>query len=290
MFAHGVYFIVIGLFKKAVISDYISLNFVDRIFDNPTLYSGVENLLGIYGYALQIYCDFSGYSDMAIGIALLLGFHFPLNFNAPYNSSSITDFWRRWHISLSTWIRDYIYISLGGNRRGKVRQYFNLFVTMLLGGLWHGASLNFVAWGGMHGLALVAHKFFRTDVLHRDRHYRSHGWRRFVAVVLTFHFVCFTWIFFRSSTFAVGWSMLCRVFTAFHPELFVQILAGYKYVFALMLFGYVSHYLPDRWQEDIIGALKRCNVVVYALLIVAVIYIVIQIKSSTIQPFIYFQF
>ena len=290
MFARGVYFIVIGLFKKAVISDYISLNFVDRIFDNPTLYSGVENLLGIYGYALQIYCDFSGYSDMAIGIALLLGFHFPLNFNAPYNSSSITDFWRRWHISLSTWIRDYIYISLGGNRRGKVRQYFNLFVTMLLGGLWHGASLNFVAWGGMHGFALVAHKFFRTDVLHRDRHYRSHGWRRFVAVVLTFHFVCFTWIFFRSSTFAVGWSMLCRVFTAFHPELFVQILAGYKYVFALMLFGYVSHYLPDRWQEDIIGALKRCNVVVYALLIVAVIYIVIQIKSSTIQPFIYFQF
>ena len=122
MFAQGVYFILIGLFKKAVISDYISLNFVGRIFDNPTLYSGFENLLGVYGYAMQIYCDFSGYSDMAIGIALLLGFHFPMNFNAPYKSDSITDFWRRWHISLSTWIRDYIYISLGGNRKGKIRQ------------------------------------------------------------------------------------------------------------------------------------------------------------------------
>src|SRR3712207_5829822 len=127
---------------------------VDRIFDNPTLYSGFENLLGMYGYALQIYCDFSGYSDMAIGIALLLGFKFPMNFNAPYRSHSITDFWRRWHISLSTWIRDYIYISLGGNRKGKVRQYVNLMITMLLGGLWHGASLNFIVWGGMHGLAL----------------------------------------------------------------------------------------------------------------------------------------
>ena len=155
MFARGCYFIAIGLFKKAVISDYISLNFVDRIFDNPSLYSGVENLLGVYGYTLQIYCDFSGYSDMAIGIALLLGFRFPLNFNAPYRSESITDFWRRWHISLSSWIRDYIYISLGGNRRGKVRQYVNLIITMLLGGLWHGASLNFIAWGGMHGVALA---------------------------------------------------------------------------------------------------------------------------------------
>ncbi|MCR4810733.1 MAG: MBOAT family protein, partial [Prevotella sp.] len=175
MFARGVFFIAIGLFKKAVISDYISLNFVDRIFDNPSLYTGVENLLGAYGYAMQIYCDFSGYSDMAIGIALLLGFRFPLNFNAPYTSQSITDFWRRWHISLSSWIRDYIYISLGGNRKGKVRQYINLIITMLLGGLWHGASLNFVAWGGMHGVALAIHKWVRENIFHHDKRYQSHG-------------------------------------------------------------------------------------------------------------------
>lgn len=290
MFARGVYFIIIGLFKKAVISDYISLNFVDRIFDNPMLYSGLENLVGIYGYALQIYCDFSGYSDMAIGIALLLGFHFPQNFNAPYRSISITDFWRRWHISLSTWIRDYIYISLGGNRKGKVRQYINLIITMLLGGLWHGASLNFVAWGGMHGLALAVHKFFSQHIMHHDRNYVSRGIKKVLAVVLTFHFVCFTWIFFRQNTFAAGWTMIRQIFMNFHPELLLQFVNGYKYVLAFMVFGFVTHFLPDRWQEAIIGALKRSNVVVYAVLITAVIYIVIQVKSSTIQPFIYFQF
>ena len=119
MFGMGVYLIIIGLFKKAVISDYISINFVERVFDQPEMFSGLEVLLGIYGYALQIYCDFSGYSDMAIGIALLLGFRFPMNFNAPYSSVSVTDFWRRWHISLSTWLKQYLYISLGGNRKGK---------------------------------------------------------------------------------------------------------------------------------------------------------------------------
>ena len=276
MFARGVYFILIGLFKKAVISDYISLNFVDRIFDNPTLYSGLENLLGVYGYALQIYCDFSGYSDMAIGIALLLGFHFPINFNAPYRSVSITDFWRRWHISLSTWIRDYIYI--------------NLVITMLLGGLWHGASLNFVAWGGAHGLALAVHKFFSQEVLHHGRGFQPHGLRKWIAIVLTFHFVCFTWIFFRQKTFMAGWMMLRQIFFNFHAELWQQVCAGYQYVLAFMAFGYLTHFLPDTWQEWFISLLRRCNVVVYALLLTAAIYMVIQVKSSTIQPFIYFQF
>ena len=157
MFGRGIFLIVSGLFKKAIISDYISINFVERIFDNPTLYSGVENLMGVYGYALQIYCDFSGYSDMAIGIALLLGFHFNLNFNSPYKSASITEFWRRWHISLSSWLKDYLYISLGGNRKGKFRQYLNLIITMFLGGLWHGASWNFVLWGTFHVVALALH-------------------------------------------------------------------------------------------------------------------------------------
>ena len=290
MFARGVYFIIIGLFKKAVISDYISLNFVDRIFDNPTLYSGMENLLGIYGYALQIYCDFSGYSDMAIGIALLLGFRFPLNFNAPYRATSITDFWRRWHISLSTWIRDYIYISLGGNRKGKLRQYINLILTMLLGGLWHGASLNFIVWGGMHGVALAAHKLFSQEILHHARSYCPRGIRKWAAILLTFHFVCFTWIFFRQTSFSAGQTMLLRVFSDFHAELWLQIASGYKYVLAFMAFGFLTHFLPDAWQERIIATLRRCNVVVCALLLTAVIYIVIQIKSSTIQPFIYFQF
>jgi D-alanyl-lipoteichoic acid acyltransferase DltB (MBOAT superfamily) len=290
MFARGVYFIMIGLLKKAVVSDYISLNFVDRIFDNPSLYSGLENLLGVYGYALQIYCDFSGYSDMAIGIALLLGFHFPINFNAPYRSVSITDFWRRWHISLSTWIRDYIYISLGGNRKGKVRQYINLIITMLLGGLWHGASLNFVAWGGMHGLALAAHKFFSTEILHHDRHYLPTGWRKWISIIITFHFVCLTWIFFRNSTFAGSWLMIHRIFADFHPELLMQVVTGYKWVLLMMAVAYLSHFLPDKWQQGLIALLGRGNYVIDALLLTFVIYIVIQVKSSSIQPFIYFQF
>lgn len=290
MFARGVYLITIGLFKKAVISDYISLNFVDRIFDNPSLYSGVENLLGVYGYTLQIYCDFSGYSDMAIGIALLLGFRFPINFNAPYRSLSITEFWRRWHISLSTWIRDYIYISLGGNRRGNLRTYINLIITMLLGGLWHGASMNFIAWGGMHGVALAIHKWMRTNIFHHDRHYKSHGLKKFGAMLLTFHFVTLCWIFFRNHTFADSATMLYRIFTDFHPELFTQVVTGYCYVFGLIGFGYLSHFLPDSWQDFFIDVLRRGGVILCALTLVAVIYIVIQVKSSTIQPFIYFQF
>ena len=149
-----------GLFKKAVISDYISINFVDRVFESPALYSGFENLMAAYGYAIQIYCDFSGYSDMAIGLALLMGFRLPINFNRPYQATSFSGFWRRWHISLSTWLRDYLYISLGGNRKGNIRTYVNLMVTMLLGGLWHGASWMFVIWGGLHGVALAVERGF----------------------------------------------------------------------------------------------------------------------------------
>ena len=139
--------IIGGLFKKMVISDYISSNFVDRVFEAPLKYSGFENLLGAYGYAIQIYCDFSAYSDIAIGLALLMGFKLPQNFNQPYLSTSITDFWRRWHMSLSNWLKDYLYVPLGGNRKGKIRTYINLFITMLLGGLWHGANIKFVIWG-----------------------------------------------------------------------------------------------------------------------------------------------
>ncbi len=290
MFGMGVYLIIIGLFKKAVISDYISINFVERVFDQPDMFSGLEVLLGIYGYALQIYCDFSGYSDMAIGIALLLGFRFPMNFNAPYKSVSVTDFWRRWHISLSTWLRQYLYISLGGNRKGKLRMYLNLFMTMLLGGLWHGASWNFILWGALHGVALGCHKFFSQEILHHDRHYYSAGWRRIVAIIITFHFVCFCWIFFRCSDMETAVTMLNQVATNFHPELLWQVISGYPWVFGLMAFGIISHYLPDSWQQHIVARLSMTNIFVCAVLITAVIYIVIQVKSSDIQPFIYFQF
>lgn len=289
MFGQGVFFILSGLFKKAVISDYISVNFVERIFENPSLYSGIENLFGVYGYALQIYCDFSGYSDMAIGLALLLGFRFPINFNSPYKSDSVTDFWHRWHISLSTWLRDYLYISLGGNRKGKFRTYLNLILTMLLGGLWHGASWNFIVWGGLHGVALALHKFFRS-LVGREKNYRSSGIKRIFAVVITFHFVCFCWIFFRNTTFEGSVSMIKQIFTSFHPELFVQLITGYWKVFLLMGLGFALHWCPDSWQNRCSDMVVRMPLPVQAILIIAVIFIVIQVKSSDIQPFIYFQF
>lgn len=289
MFGRGIFLIVSGLFKKAVISDYISVNFVERIFDNPTLYSGIENLMGVYGYALQIYCDFSGYSDMAIGIALLLGFHFNINFDSPYKSASVTEFWRRWHISLSSWLRDYLYISLGGNRKGKVRQYVNLIITMFLGGLWHGASWNFVLWGVLHGVALAVHKFWMS-LTGRKKGEQSHGIRRFFGVVVTFHFVCFCWIFFRNADFATSVDMLRQIFTVFRPQLLPQLLAGYWEVFALMGLGYVLHFLPDSWERACTKTVIRLPLLGKAVLMIALIYLVIQMKSSDIQPFIYFQF
>ena len=289
MFGRGVFLIFCGLFKKAVISDYISINFVERVFDNPALYSGVENLLGVYGYALQIYCDFSGYSDMAIGLALLLGFHFNENFRSPYKSASVTEFWRRWHISLSTWLRDYLYISLGGNRKGKLRQYLNLIITMFLGGLWHGASWNFVLWGMLHGVALAVHKFW-MQLTGRPKGWQSGGIRRVLGVLVTFHFVCFCWIFFRHADFSGAMAMLRQIFTDFHPELFPQWLAGYGKVCLLMVLGFVLHFLPDRWEQAALQKTTALPLVGKAVLLVILIYVVIQMKSADIQPFIYFQF
>jgi len=284
-FGKAVFLICIGLFKKAVISDYISINFVDRIFDNPGLYTGLENLLGVYGYALQIYCDFSGYTDMAIGIALLLGYKLPANFDSPYQSASITEFWRRWHISLSSWLRDYLYISLGGNRKGKIRTYINLMITMLLGGLWHGAALRFVIWGALHGLGLAIEKFINSIIS-----IPKNKLTRILGVIITFHFVCFSWIFFRADNMTVVKSVLTQITTAFHAGIFADFVKGYPYILMLMVLGYILHFIPssiEKYTEQLVIKSPFILKVTYLLVIV---FIVIQIKSSEIQPFIYFQF
>ncbi len=290
MFGRAIFLIVGGLFKKAVISDYISINFVDRIFDNPLLYSGFENLMGVYGYAIQIYCDFSGYSDMAIGIALLLGFHFNINFNSPYKSASITEFWRRWHISLSTWLRDYLYISLGGNRKGKLRQYINLIITMFIGGLWHGASWNFIAWGTLHGIALAIHKVWMGITKQKKGGNKLHGWRRCIAIIITFHFVCFCWIFFRGNNFTTALNLLTQIFTSFHGELLPQLFEGYWKVFSLISLGFVMHFMPDRYENRLCNCVIQMPFVAKVIMVVLFIYVVIQMKGSDVQPFIYFQF
>ena len=291
MFGTGVFLILTGLFKKAIISDYISLNFVDRVFDEPLLYTGFECLAGIYGYALQIYCDFSGYSDMAIGIALLLGFRFPKNFDAPYKSATITEFWRRWHISLSSWLRDYLYISLGGNRKGRVRTYINLLLTMLLGGLWHGAAIRFVLWGALHGVALALHKMWLALVPGaKISGAQMHPLSRIAGIFLTFNLVCFGWLMFRAESMQCVELMLHQICTNFNPAVIPQALAGYAGVFALIGTGYLLHMLPGRVDQMARSVVMRSPLVVQVLMAAVLIWCVMQIKSSDIQPFIYFQF
>ena len=291
MFGTAIFLILTGLFKKAIISDYISLNFVDRIFDEPLLYSGFECLMGIYGYALQIYCDFSGYSDMAIGLALLMGFKFPKNFDAPYQSASITEFWRRWHISLSSWLRDYLYISLGGNRKGRLRTYLNLFITMLLGGLWHGAALRFVLWGALHGVALAVHKLWLqvvpgAKILGRDMSL----WRRLLGVVITFHIVCLGWLLFRAESMQSVELILHQIFYSFNSQLIGQVLSGYLFVAVLMGVGYLLHLMPGSVDSLACRVVVKSPMWLQVIMFAVVAWCVMQIKSSDVQPFIYFQF
>lgn len=290
MFAEGLFLIMCGLFKKTVISDYISINFVDRVFDAPALYTGLENLLGIYGYTLQIYCDFSGYSDIAIGIALLLGFRFPDNFDSPYKSGSITEFWRRWHISLSSWLRDYLYISLGGNRVPKWRNYFNLFITMVIGGLWHGASWLFILWGAWHGLMLVLDKLYRRIFPPREHSAWVSRLLHAGKVLFTFHIVAIGWVFFRADSLTVAGEMATQIFTQFHPEVLMQFINGYPYVTLAIATGYLLHYTPHGQALAMQRLLEQTPLVAKAVIFSLFIYLVLQVSSSEVVPFIYMQF
>lgn len=200
---------LLGLFRKIVVADRLAL-FVDTVFESPQDFSSATTWLAVLAYAIQIYCDFSGYSDMAIGAAKCLGYDIPINFNLPYISRSITEFWRRWHISLSTWLREYIYIPLGGNRKGKPRQYLNLWLVMLLGGLWHGASWNFVLWGALHGTALAVHKFYSDYI--RPKITLPAPLYNVITWAVTLLFVCTTWVFFRSADFSEALVILQKMY------------------------------------------------------------------------------
>lgn len=284
-FGRAVYLIAVGLFKKAVISDFISTNFVDRVFDDPSLYTGTENLIAVYAYALQIYCDFSGYSDMAIGIAQLLGYTLKPNFNSPYKSSSITEFWRRWHMSLSFWLRDYLYISLGGNRKGKAMQYVNQMITMLIGGLWHGAAWQFILWGALHGAALGVDKAVRSVITIPQNRFM-----KVLGIIFTFHFVSFCWIYFRAPNIAIAHEVMGRIAFHLHPEIMQEFVLGYKNVLVLVVLGYMMHFTPQRIKDNLLTLVTNTPLIGKAALILLVTFIVIQVKSAEIQPFIYFQF
>ncbi len=209
----GIQLFTVGLFKKMVLADRIGV-FVDDIFYAPVAFDGLTLLWGVISYSLQIYFDFSGYSDMAIGVSKMFGFDITDNFNFPYISKNVTEFWKRWHISLSSWLQEYLYYSLGGNRRGKFRTYLNLFLTMLLGGLWHGAAWTFVVWGAMHGIALIIHKLFMLwkEAKYGDKKASCFVWN-VSSMAITYIFVIFCWIFFRATSFNNAAEVLKGIFT-----------------------------------------------------------------------------
>ena len=341
-FAKGFFLIISGLIKKLVISDYITLNMVDYMFDNPALHTGVENLMAVYGYAMVIYCDFSGYSEIAIGIALWLGFKIPPNFMSPYQSLNITEFWRRWHISLSTWLKDYLYIPLGGNRNFSVASFifvggflvgsfimgvelfhlsnlwaavisavlllifiipalitkktsgiaanFNLLTTMLLGGFWHGASWNFIIWGAIHGVGLGIHKIW---MLLTDKSFAAFNQSRFYKIIsgiLTFHFVCFAWIFFKAEDLEIAKEMIYQIFNNFDISVFGPFYDNYKGVVWMILVAMVLHLIPDNLADKVIARTKTIPMVVYILVFFLFLILYGYFKSAEQVMPIYLQF
>lgn len=283
--SEALFLIAWGLLKKVAIGDYLALNLVDRVFDQPIQYSALECYAAVIGYAVQIYCDFSGYTDVAIGSALLLGIRFPLNFNAPYKAVNIQDFWRRWHISLSTWLRDYLYVPLGGNRKGPIRTYVNLMLTMLLGGLWHGASWTFVVWGGLHGSALALNRFIssRRKLTNRpaDPNFLRHG----LSVFLTFHFVCVAWVFFRAPSFGQARIIFAQLgeLTSYHPNLPPAVVC-------VLAVGLLTHFAPEKWYEWTKSQFARLPGPVQGLALAAAAFLLRELISAEAVPFVYFQF
>jgi alginate O-acetyltransferase complex protein AlgI len=274
--------IATGLFKKLAIADYLALNLVDRVFDAPTQYSALECYVAMVSYAVQIYADFSGYTDIAIGSAALLGVRFPPNFAAPYQAHDLVDFWRRWHISLSTWLRDYLYIPLGGNRHGALRTYANLIATMLLGGLWHGPSWTFVVWGGLHGVALACNRAWRErfgDVL------RQRLALRVLSTFATFHFVLLAWVFFRAHTFRDARAMFGELltFTGYHPNLDARVLL-------VLAFGLAMHFLPLELEAKLRVRFGTLPGIVQGIALFSVLLLVRRMASAEAVPFVYFQF
>ena len=341
-FAKGFFLIISGLIKKLVISDYITLNMVDYMFDNPALHTGVENLMAVYGYAMVIYCDFSGYSEIAIGIALWLGFKIPPNFMSPYQSLNITEFWRRWHISLSTWLKDYLYIPLGGNRNFSIASFifvggflvgsfimgvelfhlsnlwaavisvvlllifiipalitkktsgiaanFNLLTTMLLGGFWHGASWNFIIWGAIHGVGLGIHKIW---MLLTDKSFAAFNQSRIYKIIsgiLTFHFVCFAWIFFKAEDLEIAKEMIYQIFNNFDISVFGPFYDNYKGVVWMILVAMVLHLIPDNMADKVIARTKTIPMVVYILVFLLFLILYGYFKSAEQVMPIYLQF
>ena len=280
--SRALFLIAAGLLKKFMIADYLGVNLVNRVFDLPKLYSGGEVLVAVYAYAFQLYYDFSGYSDIAIGCALLLGIKLPVNFNRPYTAVNIADFWRRWHISLSNWLRDYLYFSLPG-KRSKWAPYVNLIITMVIGGLWHGANWTFAVWGLLHGLGLAvvrllqaasgAKKSSPSPIMHA------------VYVLLTFHFVAFAWIFFRAANLETATDILAQIASLNFS--FDNVSKPFLMVLGI---GIVAHLTPKDWYVTLQKTFSRSPAFVQAVAVVLLVAAIHYVGATGAAPFIYTRF
>ncbi len=280
----GLKLFMLGLFKKIVIADNLAL-LVDRVHQTPTEFSGGDLWISAYAFAFQIYFDFSGYSDMAIGLARLLGLEFPVNFRRPYCAVNSSDFWRRWHISLSSWLKDYLYVSLGGNRKGVVRTLRNLMLTMVLGGLWHGANWTFIAWGLLHGSFLIVHRLFKGLATTRPklRQVAETRWMIPVWVLLTFHGWVISMVLFRAVSIDVAFGMLSRMFV---PGDDVAITAGGTLVLCAALYA-------TQVGEELFGLFDRFDrwpLLIRVAILAVAIWAMILLTPDTAEPFLYFQF
>ena len=281
------YLIIKGFVKKAIIGDFVA-QYSDLIFDDPKLYSSAEQLVGMLCYTLQIFCDFSGYTDMAIGIALLLGYRLCTNFDSPYKSLNITQFWRKWHISLSSWLRDYIYIPLGGNRRGLLLQLLFLLITMLIGGFWHGANWKFVFWGAGHGLLLIAHKMIA--MYWKDNYLASTRVFKFLSWFLTFSVVALLWVPFRASSLDDALFIYTSLFSGIDLKMIYGLMQANEELFVFIALGFAFTGMNAAMKERMKKWFVRQDFIVITIIFIVLIQVMFQYQAATVEPFIYFQF
>lgn len=281
-FKLGLFIFGVGLLKKVVFADTIA-EFVDPVFSGEGIHNAEHYLVAIYGFSVQIYCDFSGYTDMAIGLGFMLGVRFPTNFKRPYQAFSLIDFWRRWHITLSYWLRDYLYIPLGGNRCGRIRIFINIFITMTLGGLWHGANWTFIFWGAFHGIGLIVNHYIRSKPL-LSRLFDLPNW---LKVVIIFHFVTIGWVFFRAPDMSMAFSILAGPFVAPFGEI-SAIMDQLTYATVLILLFLATHGLDRHSRMSVF--VQRVHPFVLVQLLLVVFAATVILSGSTTQKFIYFNF
>ncbi|MEM9188195.1 MAG: MBOAT family protein [Myxococcota bacterium] len=283
--SRGLFLIGTGMTKKVAVADLLSVNLVDRVFANPELYTATEVVIALYGFTMQIYCDFSGYTDVARGSAMLMGLKLPENFDRPYQAPNPAEFWRRWHMTLSSWLRDYLYFPLGGSRRGPVRSYFNLGLTMFLIGIWHGASWTFVLYAILQAGAMVGHRFFVRTLRARGRDAKGTMAGLVLRVFLNLQFVVFSRILFRATSLDNASDVTARLFSGTFSVAQVPFV-----VWFILISTFVFHYLPKKWFEQIEEWFASLSAVVQGLVLAALAGALALIATTDVVPYIYFQF